>query len=128
MTSPISEGVIVKLRAFFLQYPNSKPRTACRSLHLDPRRYGGTARVVKSQTRKELISRQTANVSPKVYPHPHYIDAPTHTGDSTYPARVEGRRAFWSGYPTNVTNDKETKPLENSQNRAMTPINWRVYS
>ena len=46
--------VIARLRVFFLKYPHSKPRTACRSVGLDLRVYGPTARVVKSRIRKEL--------------------------------------------------------------------------
>ena len=50
-----NKGVIARLQGFFVKYPNSKPRTACRSVGLDPRRYGATARVVKSRTRKALV-------------------------------------------------------------------------
>jgi hypothetical protein len=49
-------GVIRRLRVFFLSYPNSNPRTACRAVGLDPRKYGPTARKVKCLTRKALFA------------------------------------------------------------------------
>jgi len=52
ISANVTEGVIEKLKAYFLRYPNSRPRFACRALHLDPKRYGATARVVKSRVRK----------------------------------------------------------------------------
>jgi hypothetical protein len=52
ISANVTEGVIEKLRTYFLRYPNSKPRFACKALHLDPKRYGATARVVKSRVRK----------------------------------------------------------------------------
>lgn len=45
-------GVIARLREFFLEYPNSRPRTACRAVGLNPTIYGPTARVIKARTRK----------------------------------------------------------------------------
>lgn len=47
-----TEGLIDRLRNYFLKYPNSKPKYACMALHLDPKRYGATARVVKSRVRR----------------------------------------------------------------------------
>jgi hypothetical protein len=52
ISANVTVGVIEKLRTYFLRYPDSGPRFACRALHLDPKRYGATARVVKSRVRK----------------------------------------------------------------------------
>ena len=52
VSANVTERLIERLREYFLRYPNSKPRMACLALHLDPRRYGATARVVKSRVRK----------------------------------------------------------------------------
>lgn len=48
----VTEGLIDRLRNYFLRYPKSKPKHACMALHLDPKRYGPTARVVKSRVKK----------------------------------------------------------------------------
>jgi hypothetical protein len=48
------KGVVKQFRAFFMQYPNSKPRSACVALQLDPKAYGATAQVVKSRTKKRF--------------------------------------------------------------------------
>ena len=46
------KGVVKRLRAFFAKYPESKPSSACYACGLDPRKYGATARVIKSRTMK----------------------------------------------------------------------------
>ena len=52
VSANVTEGVIEKLRTYFLRYPNSRPSFACMVLHLDRKRYCATARVVKSRVRK----------------------------------------------------------------------------
>lgn len=52
ISANVTEGVIERLKTYFLRYPNSRPKYACISLHLDPKHYGATARVVKSRVRK----------------------------------------------------------------------------
>jgi len=52
VSTNVTEGIIDKLRNYFLRYPKSKPKYACVALHLDPKRYGATARVVKSRVKR----------------------------------------------------------------------------
>src|SRR5208282_6900199 len=52
VSANVTEGLMDKLSAYFLRYPNSSPKHACRALHLDPRRYGPTARVAKCRIKK----------------------------------------------------------------------------
>lgn len=52
VSANVTEGVVERLRTYFLRHPNSRPKSACRAVGLDPRRYGATARVVKYRVRK----------------------------------------------------------------------------
>ena len=52
VSTNVAEGLIDRFRNYFLRYPKSKPKYACMALHLDPKRYGATARVVKSRVNR----------------------------------------------------------------------------
>jgi len=52
VSANLTDGVVEKLRAYFFRYPNTRPKSACRAVNLDPRRYAATARVIKHRVRK----------------------------------------------------------------------------